>query len=250
MRNAWSVPCTCKESLLRFSGTSGGKGGSKCKLARVVVAVHFAPGVSIANFAGPGSALGLASTTIHSGEDASTNARSPLMLTRFASTSPRKPPPQTENRSTCDTTGATPAPCSLAPVVGASISAAAESPAALAISTSTSVGTVKNARPVLSVFTRCSFPTSTVIPAARRPSTPRTASVAGCPATSLGGSTIETVHVVAAVDCAGASGAQINRTQPQATHASEIARTISPGFHAAREFWSNGVERNRMYRII
>src|ERR1700733_7921337 len=163
------------------------------------------------SFAGPGSARGLARTTIHSGEDAGTNARSLLILTRFASTLPRKPPPQPENRPTGDTTGATIAPGSPAPVVGASIRAAAESPAAVAISTGAALGAGKKARPLLSVFTRWPFPPSTVIPSASRPSTPRTASVAGRPAMSLGGSTIETVQVVAEVDCARASGAHIRK---------------------------------------
>src|SRR5580658_1632419 len=99
------------------------------------------------------------------------------------------------------------------PVVGASISTAAEFPAALTISTVISVGAVKKARPDLSVFTRCPPPTSTVIPSASRPSTPRTASVAGSPATNRGGSTIETVQVVAALDCARATGAHANNKQ-------------------------------------
>src|SRR5450432_4538624 len=90
-------------------------------------------------------------------------------------------------------------------VGGGSISAAAEAPDALAIKTPVSEGAKKTALPVLSVFTRTSIPEceprSTITPSASRPSTPRTARVAGLSATSFGGSTIVTAQVVDGLDC-------------------------------------------------
>src|ERR1700678_3631546 len=82
----------------------------------------------------------------------------------------------------------------------ASTKAAALLPEPLAIITGEPEGVVNVARPVLSVFNCSESPTVTVIPSARRPSTPRTASVAVLPATTFGGSTIETAQVVEALD--------------------------------------------------
>src|ERR1700735_84289 len=186
-------------------------GGSKCKLTRVVLVSHLPEEFSIAIFAGPGSALGFANTTRPSGDAARTKARSALSVPRFASTCSRKCPPQTENWSTSETTGETISAFFSTEGSAASTKAAALLPEPFAIITFTPEGVVKFARPVLSVFTRSVSPSTTVIPSARRPSTPRTASVAILPATSFGGRTIETAQVVEEFDCARA-GAGIRTT--------------------------------------
>jgi hypothetical protein len=84
------------------------------------------------------------------------------------------------------------------PLRGAgSTSAAAEIPDDLATITLASVGTVKEARPVISVFTLCP-PTATATFDASLPSALRIARVAGCPLTTFGGSRITTDPVASA----------------------------------------------------
>src|SRR5216684_1938696 len=152
--------------------------------------------------AGPGVAFGPGRTIRHSGEAASISARSWLIFTRFASASPRNSPPQIEKESLTEIMGATLIVCEPLAEPSGFTSAAAALPEAFAITTSPSVGVVKTARPVESVITLWSFATSTVTPETSFPSAPKTASVAGLPATTFGGSTIVTDHVGFGVDCA------------------------------------------------
>ena len=89
--------------------------------------------------------------------------------------------------------------------VAESRSAAADTPEALAKRTAPAAGAVKDARPVRSVVRRWPSPSSTVTSGASLPSAPSTARVAGCPATTLGGSTIVTVQFADGSDCARGS---------------------------------------------
>lgn len=163
-----------------------------------------APGESIDSVAGPGFALGLGSNTRHSGDAATTSARSPFIVTRFASASPRNPLPHTEKRSFSEITDAIANP--LSPLaepteVPLSTSTTVETPEAVANITPGSAGALKKARPVASVFTLGALLSSTVTLGANRPSAPNTASVAGEPATIFGGNTIVTYQVAGAGDC-------------------------------------------------